>query len=149
MRNVYNPRIPVANIVKISTNNLSFAMNILTFARRLLSNHLQHIEYFFQRYTCSLQILVFIYILTLCWIMTSVAITTPIVLLALMFCVSGKFDHTDCLDLKHYGIFSDISLPVYDDLPIFIILKKVFVMSISATIVHSCSKCIGNTSLCK
>lgn len=49
------------------------------------------------------QLLVFVYILCLCWVLLSTLLATPIVLLVMMYLVTGDFDSQDCLDLKHYG----------------------------------------------
>ena len=47
------------------------------------------------------QLLVFVYILCLCWVLLSTLLATPIVLLVMMYLVTGDFDSQDCLDLKH------------------------------------------------
>lgn len=56
-------------------------------------------------------LLVFIYILCLLWILLSTLLATPIVLLVMMYLVTGQFENeaSDCLELQNYG-FSEKNL---------------------------------------
>lgn len=48
-------------------------------------------------------LLVFVYILCLCWVLLCMLLATPIVLLVLMYLVTGRYKESDCFELQHYG----------------------------------------------
>nr|KAG5687581.1 hypothetical protein BaRGS_009978 [Batillaria attramentaria] len=48
-------------------------------------------------------LLVFVYILCLCWVLLCMLLATPIVLLVLMYLVTDRYEQGDCFDLQHYG----------------------------------------------
>ncbi|KAL8594602.1 hypothetical protein ACOMHN_002157 [Nucella lapillus] len=51
-------------------------------------------------------LLVFVYLLLVCWVLLTTLLTTPVVMLAVVFVVRGTMKPGDCLNLHNYG-FAD------------------------------------------